>query len=156
MTTGYKIQTELLHETYSHFEPLYRKHYEAMRDRLNGDGIHYAEYNPRLASYFKASREGYLLHFTARAPDGSPAGYCNIWLTNDMHNGELIAKEDMIFVLPEHRNGIGRLLAHYCLDELRRRSVRRLLVSAMVDLRAVKLWKRMGFQELATQMVYNF
>jgi hypothetical protein len=42
------------------------------------------------------------------------------------------------------------------LDELKERGVKRLNVSAMTDLRATKLWKRMGFKESAIQMTYIF
>jgi ribosomal protein S18 acetylase RimI-like enzyme len=42
------------------------------------------------------------------------------------------------------------------LEELRSRGVKRVLVSAMTDLRVAKLWRRMGFKEVATQMIYKF
>jgi len=42
------------------------------------------------------------------------------------------------------------------LEELKKRGVKRLNVSAMTDLRVAKLWKRMGFKEAATQMLYTF
>jgi ribosomal protein S18 acetylase RimI-like enzyme len=73
-----------------------------------------------------------------------------------MHNSDLIAQEDTIYVVPEHRNGIGRKFTKVILAELKERGVKRLNVSAMTDLRATKLWKRLGFKELATQMTYTF
>jgi GNAT superfamily N-acetyltransferase len=73
-----------------------------------------------------------------------------------MHNQDLIAKEDTVFVLKEHRNGIGKKLVKFVIEELRGRGVKRLNVSAMTDLRVAKLWKRMGFKEAATQMTYEF
>jgi GNAT superfamily N-acetyltransferase len=59
-------------------------------------------------------------------------------------------------VLPEHRNGIGKKFIKVILEELKERGVKRLNVSAMTDLRAAKLWKRIGFKESATQMIYKF
>ena len=79
-----------------------------------------------------------------------------MYLTRDMHNQDLIATEDTVFVLKEHRNGVGKQLVRFILDDLQRRGVKRLLVSAMTDLRVAKLWGRMGFKEAATQMVYTF
>jgi predicted N-acetyltransferase YhbS len=73
-----------------------------------------------------------------------------------MHNFDLIAKEDTIFVIEEHRNGIGKKLVRAVLEELKHRGVKRLHVSAMTDLRVAKLWSRMGFREAATQMIYKF
>lgn len=144
-----------LRETYEELEPLYRQHYGEMLERLAKDGIEYSPYNPRLDEYLKAADNGYLLTFILRF-DGKAVGYSNIYLTNDMHNSDLIAQEDTIYVLPEHRNGIGKKFARVILDELKERGVKRLNVSAMTDLRATKLWKRMGFKESAIQMTYTF
>jgi predicted N-acetyltransferase YhbS len=63
---------------------------------------------------------------------------------------------DTVFVVKEHRNGVGKKLVQFVLEELNRRGVKRLLVSAMTDLRVAKLWGRMGFKEAATQMIYRF
>jgi len=142
-------------ETFEELEPLYRQHYGEMIERLARDGIEYSPYNPRWDEYFKAGDNGHLLTFILRF-DGKAVGCSNIYLTNDMHNSDLIAQEDTIYVLPEHRNGIGKKFARVILDELKGRGVKRLNVSAMTDLRATKLWKRMGFKESAIQMTYKF
>jgi GNAT superfamily N-acetyltransferase len=142
-------------ETFEELEPLYRQHYGEMIERLARDGIEYSPYNPRWDEYFKAGDNGHLLTFILRF-DGKAVGCSNIYLTNDMHNSDLIAQEDTIYVLPEHRNGIGKKFARVILDELKERGVKRLNVSAMTDLRATKLWKRMGFKESAIQMTYKF
>ena len=142
-------------ENYKKLEHLYKQHYSEMTQRLKSQGIDYSPYNPRMDQYEAASRGGWLLTFVLLLDD-FPIGYCNVYLTNDMHNGDLIAQEDALFVLQEHRNGIGKKLVQFVLEDLRRRGVKRALVSAVTDLRVAKLWSRMGFKELATQMVYNF
>lgn len=142
-------------ETFEELEPLYRQHYGEMVERLARDGIEYSPYNPRWDEYFKAGENGNLLTFILRF-EGKAVGCSNIYLTHDMHNSDLIAQEDTIYVVPEHRNGIGKKFARVILDELKERGVKRLNVSAMTDLRATKLWKRMGFKESAIQMIYKF
>jgi len=142
-------------ETFDELEPLYRQHYAEMVERLAKDGIDYPPYNPRWDEYWRASDRGDLLTFILRH-DGKAVGCSNVYLTNDMHNSELIAQEDTIYVVPEHRNGIGKKLTKIILAELKERGVKRLHVSAMTDLRATKLWKRIGFKESATQMIYTF
>ena len=142
-------------ETYEELEPLYRQHYAEMCERLAQDGIHYPPYNPRLDQYIASGDRGDLLTFILRL-DGIAVGYSNVYLTNDMHNDDLIAQEDTIFVLKEHRNGVGKKLVKVILEELKERGVKRVLVSAMTDLRVAKLWGRMGFKEAATQMIYTF
>ena len=152
---NYTIQQENFKETYLELEPLYRQHYAEMVERLAGQGVEYSPYNPRLHEYGESCDKGYLLTFVLRC-DGAACGYINVYITNDMHNHDLVAQEDTIFVVKEHRNGVGKKLVQFGLDELKRRGVKRLLVSAMTDLRVAKLWGRMGFKEVATQMMYTF
>ena len=152
---SYVITLEKFTDTYLELEPLYRQHYQEMTDRLKAEGIEYSPYNPRLHEYGRACEDGSLLTFVLRL-EGVACGYLNVYVTNDMHNQDLIAQEDTIFVVKEHRNGVGKKLAQFCLEELKRRGVKRLHVAAMTDLRAVKLWSRMGFKEVATQMIYRF
>jgi L-amino acid N-acyltransferase YncA len=142
-------------ETYEELEPLYRQHYAEMVARLEEQGIPCSPYNPRLEQYIKAGDEGWLLTFVLRN-EGKAVGYSNVYVTNDMHNGDLIAQEDTIFVLKEHRNGVGKKLVRVILDELKERGVKRVSVAALTDLRVAKLWKRMGFKEAAIQMMYTF
>jgi GNAT superfamily N-acetyltransferase len=142
-------------ETYDELEPLYRQHYKEMTDRLEADGIPCSPYAPRLDEYIKAGDGGWLLTFVLRS-EGKAVGYSNVYITNDMHNGDLIAQEDTIFVLKDHRNGVGKKLVKVILEELKERGVKRVSVSALTDLRVAKLWKRMGFKEAAIQMLYTF
>lgn len=142
-------------ETYEELEPLYRQHYAEMVARLEEQGIPCSPYNPRLDEYIRAGDGGWLLTFILRC-EGKAVGYSNVYVTNDMHNGDLIAQEDTIFVLKEHRNGVGKKLVKIILDELKERGVKRVSVAALTDLRVAKLWKRMGFKEAAIQMMYTF
>jgi GNAT superfamily N-acetyltransferase len=151
----YAITIERFSDTYAELEPLYREHYKEMADRLALSGVVYPPYNPRLDLYNKSGDEGWLLTFVLRS-DGVVCGYSNVYITNDMHNNDLISQEDTIFVLKAHRNGIGKKLVQFVLQELKSRGVKRLMVSAVTDLRVAKLWGRMGFKEAATQMIYEF
>ena len=152
---SYAFSVESFKATYLELEPLYRQHYKEMTDRLSEAGILYSPYRPRLEEYGKASDGGWLLTFVLRS-DGAACGYANVYVTNDMHNHDLIAQEDTLFVIKEHRNGVGKKLVKFVIEELRSRGVKRLNVSAKTDLRVAKLWKRMGFKEAATQMTYQF
>lgn len=135
--------------------PLYCAHYREMQERLQVDGIEIPPFRPNLPAYFAGAREGRLLNYVARS-DGKPVGYSNIWLTSDMHNGDFIAKEDTIYVTPDHRNGLGRRLVKHILADLRARGVKRVWISPVTDLRVGKIWERMGFKRASELMVYNF
>ena len=153
---NYEITLANFKDTYKELEPLYRQHYSEMVERLKADGVeNYSPYNPRLDEYVRAGDGGWLLTFVLRL-EGVAVGYSNVYVTNDMHNQDLIAQEDTIFVLKEHRNGVGKKMVKHILEELRVRGVKRVLVSAMTDLRVAKLWRRMGFTDVATQMIYKF
>ncbi len=151
----YAFAQESFEQTYPEIEPLYREHYAEMKARKESLGLSVSDYNPRLDQYVGAANRGDLLTFIARH-DGNAVGYINVYVTNDMHNMDKIAAEDTIFVTKGHRNGLGKKLVKFGLEELRKRGVKHLNVSAMTDLRVEKLWARMGFKPVATQMIYVF
>jgi GNAT superfamily N-acetyltransferase len=126
-----------------------------MVERLASQGIEYSPYKPRLHEYGEACKRGDLINYVLRQ-NGVACGYANVYVTNDMHNGDLISQEDTLFVLKDHRNGVGKKIVQFVLEDLKSRGVKRLMVSAMTDLRVAKLWGRMGFKEAATQMIYEF
>lgn len=155
MRDGYTISPEQGRLAHPALDPLYRQHYAEMQARLAQDGVPIGPYAPRLDEYFKGMDAGYILTYVLRF-HGEAVGYSNIYLTDDMHNGELIAQEDTIYVVKPHRNGVGKALSQFILDDLRRRGVKRVHVTAVTDLRVAKLWQRMGFKPVAQAMTYTF
>lgn len=152
----YRLSIERGDATLPEMMPLYTQHYAEMKARLERDGIEVSPFNPRVAAYVDRWRGGGLLHYTVRTDDGQAVGYSNVYLTNDMHNQDLIAQEDTIYITPEHRNGVGKKLVRFVLDDLKSRGVRRVHITAMTDLRVAKIWQRMGFVPAATAMIYTF
>ena len=152
---SYTVALERISENYAEMEPIYRQHYAAMQERMAGSGVQMSGYAPRTKQYFEANDGGWLLHFVLRC-DGQAVGYSNIYVTNDMHNGELIAQEDTIYVVPEHRNGSGRLLARSVHAELKTRGVKRLNVTTATDLRVSKWLERQGYKHTAHCMTLVF
>lgn len=151
----YTVSLRSFEDTYLGLEPLYRRHYGEMRERMSALGVETSAYNPRLDEYVRASRGGYLLTFVLEA-DGDPVGYCNVYITNDMHNRDLIAREDAIYVVPEHRHGAGRMLAGEVHKELKRRGVLRMDISTSTDLRVAKWLQRQGYKHTAHCMTITF
>lgn len=152
----YTITQENFADVYKpELEALMRQHYEEMADRLRKDNIPVSPYNLRVDEYSKSCAEGWLICNILRF-DGKAVGYSNIYLTQDMHNQDLIAEEDTLYVVKEHRNGIGRKFVQFMLQDLKSRGVKSATVSARTDLRVAQLWKRMGFKEVAIQMQYTF
>lgn len=127
---------------------MHRAHYGEMCQRLEGEGFECSPYNPRIDEYAKANDGGWFLYFVARH-EGEPVGFCGVYLTSDMHNGDLIAQEDTIYVTPRHRNGLGRKLVKHVLAELKERGVKRAYATAATDIRAGLLYRRLGFKPQA-------
>lgn len=136
--------------------PLYQQHYAEMAARLAGEGVDLSPLNPAFDRYAAHVNAGSLITYVARTEGGEAVGYCNMYVTVDMHNQDVIAQEDTVFVTKSHRNGVGRRLVKFALDDLRARGVKRLHVTAATDPRATKLWERMGFKPIATAMIYDF
>ena len=152
----YRIAQEVGHENTDELMPLYLTQYEEMRSRLASEGIEIPPCNPRLDQYFAASRAGYLLNFVVRLESGEAIGYSNIYVTNDMHSGELMAQEDSIYIRKDHRRGIGKKLTAFVLSHLASIGCKSMRIQAMTDPRAVKLWGRMGFKPAAVVMIKRF
>lgn len=152
---SYEISLENIEQTYAELEPLYRKHYGEMVERMLEAGVKLSPYNPRLDEYFKAGNAGHLLTFVLKYEDKA-VGYCNIYITNDMHNQDLIGQEDTIYVVPEHRRGAGRLLSQRVHEKLKNLGVKRLSITTSTDLR-VKSWlERQGYKHTAHHMTITF
>lgn len=155
MRPGYSVTIENGADLHPLLDPLYRRHYAEMQERLKSDDIEIGPYAPRLDEYFAAMRAGWCVTYVVWF-EGEIVGYSNIYLTNDMHNGEFIAQEDTIFVDKPHRNGVGRELAKFILEDLRGRGVKRVSITPVTDLRVSKIWERMGFKPAAQLMTYVF
>lgn len=152
---NYVISIEKFKDTYEELEPLYRQHYAEMVQRLAEVGVEYSPYNPRLDEYIRASEGGWLITFVLRC-DGEACGYCNIYITNDMHNQDLIAQEDTVYVLKDHRNGIGKKLIQYVHKTLKEIGVKRLNITTSTDLKVAKLLSRLGYKHIAHAMTIIF
>lgn len=153
----YHIGLERGDLNYSELEPMYRQHYAEMQKRLATDGIKIPDFKPRLDEYFRAFQGGWLLNYVVRKDSwrGPAVGYANVYLTHDMHNSEQIAQEDLLYVAPEHRNGLGRKLVKHILADLKQRGVKRVFIQPVTDLRVAKIWRRMGFRDVSETMVYE-
>lgn len=145
----YIITLENFKANYSELEALYRAFY----DEIYPTGS--SPFNMLVDEYVKANEEDWLLNFVVRDNDKA-VGYCNIWLAQDLKNGDLIAQEDSIFIVKGHRNGIGKKLAQVVIENLNTRGVKRLMIAALDISNAAKLWQRIGFKQTAVMMEYTF
>ena len=149
------IALEDADEKYEELKELYQEHYTATCDRLKEIGVDLPPYNPRLGEYKRAANAGVMISIVARNDD-KPIGYFNIYISLDMQNQDLVGAEAGLFVSKDCRNGIGKKLIKFGLDEMGSRGVKRYYASAVTDLRTAKLWERMGFKHYSHSMLFNF
>lgn len=147
----YSYAVERYADTLAEMMPIYRHHYAELLARMGDDAAGMSPFNPRFDAYIAANDRGDLLHFIVRK-DGAAVGYANVYVTLDMHNQDLIATEDAIFVMPQHRNGIGRKLTIGIVDALKASGVKRAHMTAAIDPRAAALWGRLGFKHTGVRM----
>jgi GNAT superfamily N-acetyltransferase len=148
----YTISIEPFEDAFADFEPLTRLHYEEMRSRLAAEGIPIGPYKPRFDVYRRAANDGYLFTFVVRKEDGEAVGHATIYLQQSMHNSEYFAREDTMYIRPDHRNGIGRRLVKFILETMKEKGAKTFVCQAGTDLRVGKLYKRLGFQPTAETM----
>lgn len=146
----YKVAVESYTATYEELKHLYKQSYQYLINEFAKDGRIYPEYNPWLAAYDSYDKTGCLILYVVREHTIA-VGYCMMYLTQDMGNSELIACEEGLYILKEHRNGLGKSLAKMIVQDMQGRGVKRILLSA-IDKRIVNLWKTIGFKEVATTM----
>jgi len=150
----YTYAVEAGHENVDELLPLYAAHYAETAKRLKADGLNPSSFAPDLPRYKEAWRLGYLLNYVVRH-EGAPVAVSNVYITRSMHDGQIIATEDSIYVTPEHRGRVGKQLVRFILDDLAKRSVNKVFIDAVTDLRVAKIWRRMGFKDYATRMVMH-
>lgn len=146
----YYISVESYYNTYNELKVLYKQCYDELAEISKKDGRIYPEYNPWLESYRISDEANALILYVVRV-EGNAIGYCIMYLTQDTGNQELITYEDSIYIIPEHRNGIGKLLGKGIVEDMRNRGVKRIVLSAIND-SIINMWKRIGFKPIATTM----
>lgn len=157
MLEAYKISIEHGAANLPELQPLYAMHYAETEERLRREGFNPAPYKPDWGRYCEYWSMGYLVNYCAREKKtNAPVGYANVYFTTSMHTQEPIAHEDMLWVHPDHRKGLGRAITKFVLEDCKRRGVRRAVMTARTDPRAEALWKRLGFIETAREMVKEF
>ncbi|TPJ55012.1 GNAT family N-acetyltransferase, partial [Mesorhizobium sp. B2-6-7] len=131
--TDYTISKESFVAAWPEIEPLARMHFEETRARFATEGMPMGAFNPRLDVYKKADEGEYLHTFVVRTETGQAVGHSTVYIQTDMHNRELIGKEDTIYIHPDHRNGVGRRLTKHILLLLKSQGVFRATIDARTD-----------------------
>lgn len=126
--------------------PLHARHWQETEAYRHG--IPLAPQYERLQAL---NKQGRYVVFTVRR-DGELVGDCSVHLYTSAHTSTLAAKEDTLFIAPEHR--LGRLafrFTKYVIKRLAEIGARELTVSAKVGTRSERFFERMGMRFVARE-----
>lgn len=76
-------------------------------------------------------------------------GHATVYVMTSIHTGELIATEDALYVLPEHRKGIGAAIVRRAMDDLRTAGVAELWCTTKPETRVGQMLERFGMKYVA-------
>lgn len=109
------------------------------------------ELNMDKERYLQYEGMGLYFMFTAR-DNGKLVGNFGIYVMPSMHTGKLIATEDSLFVLPEYRkDGNAAKFCKFVEDDMRRKNVWEVVMTAKVTNKAWKFMERLGYNRVAYQ-----
>jgi hypothetical protein len=107
------FKRERAHDLWAEITPLLEMHWIEIAHYLD------IPLAPDVEGYCRAEDAGLLRCYTARI-DSKLVGYAVFWVKHNMHYmGSVQALQDVLFLLPEHREGrTGLALIAYCDEEL--------------------------------------
>jgi ribosomal protein S18 acetylase RimI-like enzyme len=108
------------------------------------------EFNPDYDRLLKLERMGAYAYFTARH-NGNLVGQLGAYIQACPHTGRMIATDNVLYVLPEHRVGIGGKLSKYTIQQLTEMGIAELECHTAPDNRVQSAVKRMGFKHTANR-----
>ena len=134
------IGVEKLLDCWDDIITLAKAHWEETMQWQHG----HQPFNPVYERYAEFERIGWLVLFVVR-DDGKYAGHGIMYLTPSMHTQAIIATEDLMFLLPEYRNGgVGRKLYKFVEDTMWSMGATEISVTAKPGSPAAKLLESLG------------
>lgn len=145
---GYVIAVERVSDIVDELHPLHEAHWLETEKYRHGLTL-----NPDYTRYCAIERAGGLIQFTVRSR-GSLVGNMRMFVANSLHTQTLVATEDTIFLLPEHRGGfLVMALLQFAERALTSMGIREIRSNSKLVNRADVLLRRMGYEPFGIQMV---
>lgn len=149
----YVVQAEPFEAVLPELHPLHELHWQETEGHRHG-----LEMNPDYDGMAFKAAMGELVQFTLRfGPEAVLVGQLRMYLGQSMHTQTLLAREDTLFIHPDHRGGmLGMHLLRYAEAALRQIGVREIHADSKLLNKADVLMRRMKYRPVATQFVKVF
>lgn len=155
---GYTFHAEDFPDVLPELLAMHAQHF-AETDRYAGKPFH-PDYQAMAADW----RRGAMVQFTVRDDTWAVAGNLRMYLANSRHTGERVAREDTLYLLPEHRRGaLAARFLTYCEGALRQLGVQSITIDVRLPKPAAdgkperglgRLMERRGYRRVGE--VYTF
>ena len=150
---SYTVTADVFRDVQAEVGTLHAAYYKEMVARSE---MPRAEYAPRTEEFLRMGDIGEMVTYILRDESKVAVGFCNVYLANDMHNGELIAIEDTIYIIPNFRGGLGKAFGQCILEDLKPRGVKRFIITVLDVAGIADTCRKAGFRDIASQMEYTF
>lgn len=152
----------------SNFQPLQVRDYvvrvERFRDCVEEASILHRQFwvesgqtdpfNPDYSQICQLERLGMYAYFTARFGDDL-VGQLAAYVQTCPHTGLLMARDNLLYVLPEHRVGVGKALIEYGVDVVMSIGVTQIECHTAPENRVQAMIKRFGFKHTANRYIFK-
>lgn len=144
---GVTFQVERMRDVVEEIKPLHQAHWQETEGYRHDQVC-----NPDYEAFIYHERIGQYMLFTVRK-DGILVGNCAVYVTRSTHTQELVAREDTLFILKDHRAGlIGKRFFQYCERVLESLGVSDVNFDVKLTNNVWKVWKRMGYDIVGHSM----
>lgn len=148
---SYTIQAERFLDVLDQIRVLHEAHWKETEGYRHG-----LPFNPDYGYFLEKDASGEYLLFTVRK-DGHLVGNFGLFLNTSHHTQELVASEDTLFILPEHR--VGRLyfrFSEYVDEACQTLGVSELRTSTKLSNHSGDMLPRLGYAHVGNNYVKTF
>jgi GNAT superfamily N-acetyltransferase len=146
---GYVIAPVRAREVLEDLKELHKRHWEETEGYRHGLTL-----NPDYARGLEVEEQGRLLLLGVIHMDTQQlVGNYGFYLSRSMHTQKLMATEDTLYILPEHRRGrLAVQLIRYAESALRHLGVEEVNVTVKKVNQVAQMMERLGYKPVATQL----
>lgn len=142
----YTIAVERMADILDELHPLHVSHWQETEKYRHG-----LKLDPDYDHMLHSEKVGGLVQFTVRY-GGELVGNLRMYLSRSLHTKTLVAQEDTLYLIPDHRGSfLAMRLIQYAERALRDMGVREIRCNSKTANRADVLMRRMGYDEVAIQ-----